>query len=77
MSVDYLGRFLASYELYIEGKISYSDMHRAAEDDRIAIQRILKKVELVAIKTPLRRGQEPETPRDWPTAIVTKWSGKR
>jgi hypothetical protein len=25
----------------------------------------------------LRIGDEPQPPRDWPTAIVTKWSGKR
>lgn len=67
---DRTGQWLRAHDAYSYGDLQTLVLRQIAE--------LVKKVrdgsmpELI----PLRPGKEPKPPRNWPTAIVTKWSGK-
>jgi hypothetical protein len=73
---DRLGVQLALHGSYLRGEISYDEYNRrwaAGWDPQVA--RSISVPDPVIVS--LRVGDEPQPPRDWPTAIVTRWSGKR
>lgn len=82
MPGDRLGDFLKSYDGYLRGDLEYAEMDRLWNHGMDLVRRSLASLDGLYIPpavlvVPLREGDEPLVPRDWPTAVVTRWSGKR